>query len=86
MAKQAAVLTRKEQIARDCETLMRIPGLCGHEGRVRRHLAAELEALGLTTSTDRLGNLIATLAGEKKCPFRDAVCPYGPAWTDGPQD
>mgnify|MGYP003338625410 FL=1 len=68
MAKQASVLTRKEQIARDCETLMRIPGLCGHEGRVRRHLAAELEALGLTTSTDRLGNLIATLAGEKNAP------------------
>lgn len=43
--------------------LMLIPGLSGHEGRVRRRLAAELAALGLRTRTDRLGNLIATIAG-----------------------
>lgn len=68
MAKRSSVLTRKEHLARDCETLMRIPGLCGHEGRVRRYLAHELKAFGLQTSTDRLGNLISTIAGEKNAP------------------
>jgi putative aminopeptidase FrvX len=48
--------------------LMMIPGLSGHEGRVRRHLAAELRKLGLTTRTDRLGNLIATLDGDEGAP------------------
>ncbi len=48
--------------------LMLIPGLSGHEGRVRRHLAGKLQALGLTTKTDRLGNLIATLAGTTGAP------------------
>jgi putative aminopeptidase len=40
--------------------LMLIPGLSGHEGRVRKRLAAEMASLGLATTTDRLGNLIAT--------------------------
>ncbi|MEQ1953368.1 M42 family metallopeptidase [Mesorhizobium sp. CN2-181] len=48
--------------------LMLIPGLSGHEGRVRRHLAAELRKQGLATSTDRLGNLIATLNGDEGAP------------------
>ena len=38
---------------------MLIPGLSGHEGRVRRRLAAEMASLGLAATTDRLGNLIA---------------------------
>jgi putative aminopeptidase FrvX len=48
--------------------LMTIPGLSGHEGRVRRRLAAEMQALGLTTKTDRLGNLIATAPGASDRP------------------
>ena len=48
--------------------LMLIPGLSGYEGRVRRYLANALQALGLTTRTDRLGNLIATLEGEAAAP------------------
>ena len=48
--------------------LMLIPGLSGHEGRVRRHLKGELAALGLSTRTDRLGNLMATLEGEAAAP------------------
>jgi putative aminopeptidase FrvX len=48
--------------------LMLIPGLSGYEGRVRKRLAAELTALGLKTSTDRLGNLIATIDGDAKAP------------------
>lgn len=43
--------------------LMLIPGLSGHEGRVRRRLARALSALGISSRSDRLGNLIATLEG-----------------------
>ena len=48
--------------------LMRIPGLSGHEDRVRRRLTRELKALGLPTRTDRLGNLIATSPGSPDRP------------------
>lgn len=48
--------------------LMLIPGLSGHEGRVRRYLKERMAELGLTTSTDRLGNLIATLQGADGAP------------------
>src|SRR5271157_3640812 len=48
--------------------LMAIPGLSGHEGRVRRRLAGEMRALGLTTKTDILGNLIATAPGDASRP------------------
>ena len=48
--------------------LMLIPGLSGHEGRVRRRLAAEMGGLGLATATDRLGNLIATAQGDPSRP------------------
>jgi putative aminopeptidase FrvX len=44
--------------------LMLIPGLSGHEGRVRRFLAQEFQALGVASRADRLGNLIATVEGE----------------------
>ena len=47
---------------------MLIPGLSGHEGRVRRYLARQLADLGLKTRTDRLGNLIATLDGDAGAP------------------
>lgn len=48
--------------------LMTIPGLSGHEGRVRRRLAGEMRALGLGPTTDRLGNLIATAEGDQSRP------------------
>jgi putative aminopeptidase len=48
--------------------LMLIPGLSGHEGRVRRRLAVEMAGLGLATTTDRLGNLIATAEGDPNRP------------------
>jgi len=48
--------------------LMLIPGLSGHEGRVRRRLAAEMRGLGLMTTTDRMGNLIATAEGDRDRP------------------
>ena len=49
-------------------SLMMIPGLSGYEGNVRRYIKAELHALGIATRTDRLGNLIATLAGDEALP------------------
>ena len=47
---------------------MLIPGLTGHEGRVRRYLAKQLDDLGLASRTDRLGNLIATIDGDAGAP------------------
>lgn len=43
--------------------LMLIPGLSGHEDRVRSHIRKELDGLDLSLETDRFGNLIATLPG-----------------------
>ena len=48
--------------------LMLIPGLSGHEDRVRRRLAREMATLGMATRADRLGNLIATAAGDPDRP------------------
>jgi len=48
--------------------LMLIPGLSGYEGRVRRRIASELAALGIESRSDRLGNLMGTLEGERKAP------------------
>ena len=53
----------RERLGALAIALMTIPGLSGHEGRVRRRLAAEMQSLGLATKTDRLGNLIATAPG-----------------------
>lgn len=58
---------RKRLKALLCD-LMLIPGLSGYEGRVRRYLAGQMQALGLSTRTDRLGNLIATLEGDAGAP------------------
>jgi putative aminopeptidase FrvX len=47
---------------------MLIPGLSGYEGRVRRRLAEALGELGIEPRSDRLGNLIATLQGDRRAP------------------
>jgi len=47
----------------DLKELMLIPGLSGHEDRVRQSIKAKLTALGLASRSDRLGNLIATFKG-----------------------
>ena len=54
----------KERLRALTTDLMLIPGLSGHEGRVRRRLAAELKGLGIESRSDRLGNLIVSIAGE----------------------
>lgn len=48
--------------------LMLIPGLAGHEDRVRRYLRDRLSELGLASRTDMLGNLIATIEGDPGAP------------------
>ena len=45
------------------ERLMAVPGLSGHEDRVRRAIAADLDAIGVAHRSDRLGNLVAGFPG-----------------------
>ena len=58
----------KERLRKLTSDLMLIPGLSGHEDRVRRAIAKELDKLGLASKTDRLGNLFATIEGDPKLP------------------
>ena len=58
----------QDRIRRWTRDLMMIPGLSGFEGNVRRYIRAELEALGLKSRTDMLGNLIATIEGDANLP------------------
>ena len=58
----------KERLRALLGDLMRLPGLSGYEGRVRRYLAEALDAAGLAHRTDRLGNLIATIEGNDDAP------------------
>lgn len=55
-------------IAKDLAALMMIPGLSGHEDRVRRHIATELDAMSVDSRVDTLGNLIATFPGSAGAP------------------
>src|SRR5690242_9132675 len=41
-----------------------IPSTTGHEEQVRAYLEQRLNALGLPTEVDAMGNLVATLAGD----------------------
>ena len=63
-----AVNPTKERLRALLSDLMQIPGLSGYEGRVRQRLARELAAMGIATRSDRLGNLIATIAGDSAAP------------------
>jgi putative aminopeptidase FrvX len=54
----------KERIKRDLMGLMRIPGLSGHEDRVRRDLRDRLREIGVESTSDRLGNLVAQFPGQ----------------------
>ncbi|MCV3274392.1 M42 family metallopeptidase [Roseobacter sinensis] len=51
------------RIKDDLMALMRLPGLSGNEDRVRRAIAARLDAMGLSAETDVLGNLWVSLKG-----------------------
>lgn len=63
-----AVVSVKERLRALLSELMLIPGLSGYEGRVRQRLGWELATMGIATRSDRLGNLIATIAGDSAAP------------------
>ena len=48
--------------------LMLLPGLSGYEGRVRKYLRQAMDKVGIWSTTDRMGNLIATLDGDTDAP------------------
>ncbi len=52
----------------DLMALMRLPGLAGHEDRVRAAIRARLADVGIESRADRMGNLTATLQGEAEAP------------------
>ncbi len=54
----------KDKIRKDLMELMLVPGLSGHEDRVRRRLKNSLAGQGIKTESDCLGNLHAHFAGE----------------------
>jgi putative aminopeptidase FrvX len=54
----------KDRIKTDLMDLMRVPGLSGHEDRVRRALRDRLAAMGVDSTADRLGNLVAHFPGQ----------------------
>lgn len=53
----------KERVQTDLLDLMLVPGLSGHEDRVRRAIRDRLDAIDVKTETDRLGNLVAHFPG-----------------------
>ncbi|MEM7091178.1 MAG: M20/M25/M40 family metallo-hydrolase [Pseudomonadota bacterium] len=53
-----------DRIKRDLVDLMRVPGLSGHEDRVRRSIRARLDEIGIDSTTDRLGNLGVHFPGD----------------------
>lgn len=53
----------REQIKTDLMALMRLPGLSGHEDRVRRAITTRLEEMGCTAQSDVLGNLWVSFPG-----------------------
>ena len=53
-----------DRLRRDLCELMLIPGLSGHEERVAAAIRARLEEVGIASRVDRLGNVVATVAGD----------------------
>lgn len=58
----------KHRLRSDLTALMLVPGLSGYEDRVRALIRDRLAAAGVAARTDRLGNLIATFAGDAAAP------------------
>ena len=57
-----------DRLRADLCDLMLIPGLSGHEERVAAFIRARLAGMGIASTTDRLGNLVATWPGDKAKP------------------
>ncbi|WP_299611698.1 M42 family metallopeptidase [uncultured Tateyamaria sp.] len=53
-----------KRLKQDLMELMQVPGLSGHEDRVRRSIRSRLEQIGVQSKTDRLGNLVAHFPGQ----------------------
>ncbi len=53
----------REHLVGNLAELMAVPGLSGHEDRVRRVIRDKLAAMGIESRTDRLGNLVASFDG-----------------------
>jgi putative aminopeptidase len=68
MAARGAKGGAQERLKAWLTALMATSGLSGHEGPVRRLLAKQLTELGIASRSDRMGNLIATLPGDKSLP------------------
>ncbi len=58
----------KARLKQDLTDLMLIPGLSGHEDRVRAAIRTKLAASGITGRTDRMGNLIVSFMGSHPAP------------------
>ena len=57
-----------DRLRRDLCELMLVPGLSGHEERVAAAIRARLDEVGVASSVDRLGNVVATLSGDPAKP------------------
>ena len=68
MAARGAKSGAQQRIKGWLTALMATSGLSGHEGPVRRLLAQHLSELGIVSRSDRMGNLIASLPGDKSAP------------------
>ena len=53
----------RDRLRHDLSDLMLIPGLSGHEDRVRRAIATRLLGAGIASRSDPLGNLITSFPG-----------------------
>ena len=58
----------REGLREDLVALMLTPGLSGHEERVAALIRAKLVEAGAESRVDRLGNVIATFAGDEAAP------------------
>ena len=58
----------RDRLRKVLTELMLLPGLSGHEDRVRRAIARRMAGAGIGTRTDRPGNLVATLEGDSSLP------------------
>ena len=58
----------KDRLRRDLTELMLVPGLSGHEDRVRHSIAKRLGEAGNASRSDRMGNLIAPFEGDADVP------------------
>ena len=58
----------QNRLRKDLTDLMMTPGLSGHEERVASLIRSRLDAMGVGSKTDRMGNLIASFQGRDDRP------------------